>query len=143
MATNENHQNAILDNQHNRALIGHSGTAGTAGTATTRRIVVTPGGAITTDTVETTDLECGTIPVGTAATQVTFTGITQGIMIQSDHDNNREMFVGTANVDKLGANAMARLEAGESVSIDLNDASAAIWVCGGTTALKAFKSSVI
>lgn len=113
-------------------------TLGTVGVVNGGSIVVTAG-TIT----PAIGLECGTIAVGTAEVEVTFSGVTKGIMITADHDNSREMFVGTVNVDKVGANALTRLEAGESVSIDLNDASEAIYVCGGTTGLKAFKGAVI
>ena len=43
MATNVNDQNALTDNQGNRALLGHSGTAGTA---TTIRLVANAGGGL-------------------------------------------------------------------------------------------------
>ncbi len=129
-------QDAEQDRNDFPALLGHSGTAGTA---ETRRIVVTSTGAITTDQVEVTDFNGGTVSVGTAAVELTFTGVTQSIMITSDFGNGTIVYLGGSAVTQAGANAITFLQPDQSVTIGLNDDSAALYAVGGTTGQKVYK----
>lgn len=133
------HQDAIQDKNQKWALIAHSGTAGTA---TTVRVVATTAGALTTDQAEVTGHTGGTVSVGTAAVEVTFTGVTQGILITADHDNTDSIYIGGSAVTLTGSGAETRLMAGESITVDLNDASAPIYAVGGTTSQKIYKMAV-
>lgn len=161
----ETQHNAAQDANQFPTLTGVSGTAGTADTSGTAEIVRVgvnpttgalytedlssdPGTVVTVDhgTVSTTSptgFEGGTVSVGTAAVELTFTGVTKGVFIQADSANGTMVYVGPASVTQAGSNAVARLDAGESLSLDLNDASAPLYAVGGTTAQKVYKLAVI
>jgi len=81
----------------------------------------------------------GTVSIGTAAVELTFTGVTRDIFIQADQSNGTMVFIGPSSVTQTGANAVARLDAGETISLDLDDANAALYAVGGTTAQKVYK----
>jgi len=147
MAIDRGPQWAIQDKNQFPALAGHSGTAGTA---ETRRLIVTEGaahsfitgGTVSTDAVEVTAFNGGSVAVGTAAVELTFTGVTQGIMITADHSNGTMVYIGGSTVAQDGSAALTSLWPGESVSMDLNDATAAVYAVGGTTNLKIYKASL-
>ena len=91
-----------------------------------------------------TDFEGAPVTVGTTAVEMTFTGTTKSIFLQSDHDNSSSnVWVGKSNVDNAGANAMARLGQGESLTIELNDSSNAIYVVSDTSSQTVFKMALI
>ena len=96
-----------------------------------------------TDPTESTDFEGAPVTIGTSAVEVTFTGTTQSIYIQADHDNTGNIWVGKSNIDNAGANAMARLMAGESITIELNDSSNAIYAVSDTASQKIYKMALI
>ena len=129
-------QNARQDENQFPALVAHTGTAGTSETV---RVVATPAGAFTMDTVETTGFNGGTVSIGTEAVELTFTGQTQSIMITADHNNGTMVFIGPSTVKQAGDNSITRLDPGESVSMDINDSSAALYAVAGTTAQKVYK----
>lgn len=89
------------------------------------------------------DFEGAPVTVGTSAVVLTFTGTTASIMIQSDPDNTGKIWVGKSNVDNAGANAMAQLEAGDALSMDLDDASAAIYAVSDTASQNVFKFALV
>lgn len=66
--------------------------------------------------------------VGTTAVEVVFSGSTTGVMITADGDNTGQLYIGKSDVTPTGANALTFLEAGESVSIDYDDSSEALYV---------------
>ena len=78
-------QNARQDQNQFPAMIAHSGTAGTAETirvlADSSGKLLTAGGTTIVDIAEGTDFNGGTVAVGTAAVELTFTGTTQAILI--------------------------------------------------------------
>jgi len=77
------------------------------------------------------DLEgAGKTAVGTTAVEITFTGTTTSIIISADKDNSGTLYVGKSDVTSLGANAITFLEPGESVEMDYDDTSNAIYVVG-------------
>ena len=132
-------QNARQDQNQFPALIAHSGTAGTAETV---RVVATAAGAITFDQVETTGFNGGTVAVGTAPIELTFTGVTQGVMITADHANGTMVYIGGSAVSQTGSAAITSLWPGESLSMDLNDASSPIYAVGGTAGQKIYKAGL-
>ncbi len=79
------------------------------------------------------DLEgLGSISVGTTAVEMAFTGVTESIIISSVSTNTGLIYVGKSNVTNLGANAITFLDIGESVVIDYNDSTNAIYVVSDT-----------
>ena len=142
------HQYAAIDPNKRSALLGHSGTSNAA---ETRRITSTAlgskigidayvsGGTISTNVVDITGFNGGTVAVGTVPVELTFTGITQGIMVTADHNNGTAVYIGGAAVAQDGDAAITSLWPGESVSVDLNDASTALYVIGGTVGQKVYK----
>jgi len=129
-------QDAAQDNNQVYALTAHTGTAGTAETI---RVVadasghLIAGGTTIVDIAEVTAFNGGTVAVGTAAVALTFTGITQAIMITADHANGTMVYVGGSTVAQSGSSALTSLWPGESVSMDLNDGTSALYAVGGTT----------
>lgn len=138
-------QYAIQDQNQFPAQLVHSGTAGTAetirrtGQANGAADVHITGGTIVTNEGETTGFNGGTVSVGTAAVELTFTGVTQAIMITADHNNGTMIYIGPSTVTQAGADAIVRLDPGESLSVDLNDASSPLYAVAGTTAQKVYK----
>ena len=137
MAVDRGSQWAIQDKNQFPALIGHSGTAGTA---ETRRVVVTSAGAVTTDSVEVTAFNGGSVAIGSAsAVEITFTGTTQGVCIMADYDNAGTIYLGGSGVTNTGANAFAQLLAGDSISLDFNDGASPIYGRASASSQKAWK----
>ena len=130
-------------------VIGTLGTADTGGTALPLPFAVNPAtggayvhvisGTTTTDETEVTGFNGGTVSVGTAAVELTFTGTPQSIMITADFANGTVIYLGASNVTQAGANAITFLQPDQSVTLDLNDTSAALYAVGGTTGQKAYK----
>jgi hypothetical protein len=89
------------------------------------------------------DFEGGPVTVGTTAVELAFAGTTTSILIQSDPDNSGKVWVGKSNVTNAGANAMAQLEAGDAVSLDLDDAANAIYAVSDTSAQNVFKLALV
>ena len=90
-----------------------------------------------------TDFEGGPVTVGTTAVDLTFTGATLSLLIQSDHGNSGKVWVGKANIDNTGANAMARLAPGEAITLDMDDSSNAIYAISDSVTQKIFKLALI
>ena len=94
-----------------------------------------------TNGYEPTQYEGGEVTVGTSAVEVTFTGQTKSILIQADHSNTGNVWIGKSNVTS-SANRMARLMAGESVTLTLNDASNPIYAISDTASQKIYKLAI-
>ena len=76
-----------------------------------------------------TDLEGkGKTSVGTTAAEVAFTGTTESLLISADTDNTGTLYVGKSDVASDGSNAIAFLEAGESLKMDYNDTTNTVYV---------------
>ena len=76
-----------------------------------------------------TDLEGkGKVAVGTTAIEITFTGIPESIIISADTGNTGTLYVGKSDVASDGSNAIVFLEAGESIEIDYDDTSNALYI---------------
>jgi len=91
-------------------------------------------GSLIVNPAETTNLEGnGKTSIGTTATAIAFTGTpTQSILISADTANTGQLYIGKSNVSNVGANAIVFLEAGESVTLDYNDATNSIYVVSDT-----------
>jgi hypothetical protein len=74
----------------------------------------------------------GPITVGTTAVEISFTGLTESIIISSKITNTGIIYVGKSNVTNLGANSIAFLDVGESITIDYNDSTNSIYVVADT-----------
>ena len=85
----------------------------------------------------------GKIPVGTTAVESTFTGTTKSIIISADTSNTGTLYVGESNVTSAGANAIAFLEAGESLTMDYNDSSNAVYIVASVAAQNFFKGALL
>lgn len=82
-----------------------------------------------------TDLEgLGVVSVGTTEVELAFTGTTSTIMITAYPTNTGLIFIGKTGVSNAGANAIAVLEASQSITMDYNDASNGIYVISDTVA---------
>ena len=95
------------------------------------------------DIVPRTDFEGAPVTVGTTAVELTFSGDTTTVFIQSDSDNTGAIWVGKSNVTNAGANAMARLNPGSSISLTLDDASNAIYAVSDTAAQNVLKMALL
>jgi len=133
---------AAQDNNQFPAMIAHTGTAGTADVI---RVVADSdgkllfGGTISTNEVEVTGFNGGTVSVGTTPVELTFTGVTQSVMITADHANGTMVYIGGSVITQSGSAAIVSLYPGESMSMDLNDATAPLYACSGTTGQKIYK----
>lgn len=92
-----------------------------------------------TELDEATDYNGGPVTVGTSAVEMTFTGATKSLFVQSDHDNTGTIWIGGATIDNTGANAVARLDAGEALTIDFDDSSNAWYAVSDTASQKVYK----
>lgn len=91
-----------------------------------------------------TDIEGGgSVSVGTSAVEVTFTGTTKSIIITASQSNTGTLYIGKSNVTSAGANAMTFLVPGESLSIDYDDVSNALYVVADTAAQSFFKGATL
>lgn len=130
-------------------VVGTLGTSDTAGTARILPFSVNPttgaayvdliGAGTNLSVIPATGFSGGTVGVGTAAVEMTFTGVTKAIQIQADSNNGTMIYVGGSTVSQAGSDAIVRLDPGDAVSINLNDATAAVYAVGGTTAQKVYK----
>ena len=90
-------------------------------------------GSLIVNPAETTNMEGnGKVAVGTTAVSIAFTGVTQSIIISADTANTGQLYIGKSNVTNAGANAIVFLEAGESVTLDYNDATNGVYVISDT-----------
>lgn len=114
--------------------------------------IYTPGGDSVMDetlnaikTVESpaTNFEGAPVAVGTSAVEMTFVGTPKSIMLQSDPDNTGRVWFGKSNIDNTGANAMGQLEAGDAVTVDLDDASNAIYTVSDIASQNVFKLALL
>ena len=71
----------------------------------------------------------GKVEVTTSgAVEATFTAQTNSIILSADTSNNKQVYIGKSNVGSNGANAIAFLEAGESLSMGYDDNSNGLFV---------------
>ena len=85
----------------------------------------------------------GKVAVGTTAVEVTFTGTPTAIIISAPQDNTGTLYIGKSTVTSAGANAMTFLEAGESLSIEYDDADNPVYVVASVAAQNFFKGALL
>lgn len=114
------------------------------GTGAWQYVKANADGSIATDENEPTDIEgLGKISVGTTAVSANFTGVTESIIFSADSANTGELYVGKSNVTSAGANALAFLLPGESLVLDYNDATNALWVVASVSAQNFYAGATI
>ncbi len=90
-----------------------------------------------------TGINGGHVSVGTSQVEMTFTGTTKGIMVQSKVTNTGSIWVGPTGVTNAGNNAFAQLSPGQSVSIDFNDSSIALYAISDVASQTIYKSALV
>lgn len=91
-----------------------------------------------------TDLEGGgAVTIGTTAVNLTFTGTTRHIILTASQSNTGIIYIGKSNITNLGANALTFLMPGESLTLDYNDATNALYAVSDTAAQSLFKGTLL
>ncbi len=80
--------------------------------------------------------------IGTTPVELTFTGTTKTITIKSASTNTGLIWFGPSNIDNTGANAIGELTPNASVEIEIDDASAAIYVVSDTASQTVYKAAL-
>jgi hypothetical protein len=93
--------------------------------------------------VSATDFEGAVVAVGTTAVEITFTGTPKTIKISSANTNTGTIYIGKATVTSAGANAMDDLVAGQSLELDLNDTSNAIYAVASVAGQTVYKMALL
>lgn len=81
----------------------------------------------------------GKVTVNLIPVEITFTGTTKAIKIEAHYDNTGYVFYGASDVKGDGENAYGMLVAGDSIAVDFNDASEALYVIADTANQIIFK----
>ena len=98
----------------------------------------------TTDPIRADMEGGGKISASTTAVEVTFTGTpTHSIIIRAYRNNTGLLFVGESNVLSDGSNAMTYLEAGDSLTMDYNDATNAAYVVASVASQNFYKGALL
>ena len=100
------------------------------------------GSPVPTNEIQATGINGGDASVGTTQVEMAFTGATKSIMIQSKVSNTGSIWIGLIGVTNVGGNAFTQLSPGQSVSIDLNDASAAIYAISDVVSQTVYKAAI-
>jgi hypothetical protein len=85
----------------------------------------------------------GSVTIGTTAVELTFTGTTRNIILTANQSNTGIIYIGKSTVTNLGANALTFLMPGESLSLDYNDATNALYAVSGTAGQSLFKGTLL
>ena len=108
------------------------------------RAIVTASGAVKTDSTSSIDIEGGgKVAVTSAASEITFTGTTKSIIITADKDNTQDIYIGESNVTNAGANALTFLSAGDTLTLDYNDTSNALYIVSATGSQNYWKGATL
>lgn len=102
-------------------------------------VSVKGGGGSSGELTRATNFEGAPVVVGTTAVELTFSGTTKSISIQSDPDNTGNIWIGKSTVTNTGANAMRQLTSGASYEMDYDDQANAIYVISDTAGSNVFK----
>lgn len=70
----------------------------------------------------------GFITVGTTPVELTFTGVTESIIISAAIANTGIIYIGKSNVTSDGSNAIAFLDVAESLTLDYTDTNNPLYV---------------
>lgn len=85
----------------------------------------------------------GYVIVGTTQVELTFSGTTQTIHLESKITNTGTIWIGKTGVTNAGANSLASLQAGESIDIRYNDASNALYAISDTATQYLLKGALL
>lgn len=85
----------------------------------------------------------GKIAVGITPVEVTFTGTPSAIIITADSANTGTLYVGKSTVASDGSNAFVPLQAGESVTIEYDDTTNAVYVVASIAAQNFWKGALL
>lgn len=100
--------------------------------------------SIEINTTNPSDLEGGgSVSIGTTAVNLTFTGVTNSVILTANQTNTGIIYIGKSNVTNAGANALTFLMPGESLTLDYNDATNALYAVSDTAAQSLFKGSLL
>ena len=69
----------------------------------------------------------GYVNIGSPASELTFSGTTQSIILSSKDTNDKNIFIGGSGVSSDGSNHFVVLGPGDDVNVDYNDVSNAFW----------------
>ena len=90
------------------------------------------------------DLEGGgRVAVDTTPVEMSFTGTPRSIILTADPNNAGLLYVGKVDVTNAGANAVTFLRAGESVTLNYNDATNALYVVGSVAGQFVWKGAAL
>lgn len=90
------------------------------------------------------DLEGGgKIAVGTTAVEVTFSGNTKKINIQSDPNNTGILYIGKSDVTNTGVNAFCFLKTGEGILLDYDNGENPLYVVSDTASQNFWKGALL
>ncbi len=145
-------QPAVVDHNQNPSLLGASGT----NNLTNESRVITSesvagsnavhvyslggnAGSVTNFPYVPNGFNGGTVAVGTAPVELTFTGTPKAVMVTADHNNGTMVYVGPVSITQAGANAITRLDPGEALAMDYDDTTNALFAVAGTTGQKVYK----
>ena len=99
---------------------------------------------INTQSAASSDIEGGgKVAVGTTAVEATFSGTPKSVIITADKDNGGVLYVGKSDVASDGSNAMTFLQAGDSIALDYDDTTNAIYVVASAVSQNFWKGAVL
>jgi hypothetical protein len=101
-------------------------------------------GSIALATEDPTDIEGGgAVTIGTTAVNLTFTGTTHSIILTASQSNTGIIYIGKSTVTSAGANALTFLMPGESLTLDYNDTTNALYAVSDTASQSLFKGATL
>ena len=89
------------------------------------------------------NFEGAPVTVGTTAVELTFSGKTKSIKVSSAKANTGTIYVGKSDVTNLGANAMDEIVPSQSLMIDFDDTSNAIYVVSSVAGQTVYKMALL
>lgn len=101
------------------------------------------GYALKVDINQPTNMDGGKVLVGTTPVEVTFLGVTKSIIISADSLNTGVLYVGKSDVTSVGENAIIFLNAGETLEMDYDDASTAVYVVSSKASQTFWKGALV
>ncbi len=85
----------------------------------------------------------GQIAVGTTAVEVSFSGTPESIIIQSDTSNTALLYIGKSDVVSDGSNAICFLVAGQTLTMQYDDTSNAVYVVAAAVSQNFWKGALL
>jgi len=85
----------------------------------------------------------GQVSIGTTAVEMTFTGTPKSIVLRADNSNTDFLYVGESNVTNTGANALTFLGSGDSMTIEYDDTTNAVYVVSGSASQNVWSGAIL